>query len=260
MDRLARAPWPSQRLSNLKNVFSCTTFRPNRRDDEGRSEFVERSRVKTDDRLFVIFAIGSATSVATLIAFAYNAAGWGAPSPLFIAGHLVLSLWFRASYKSCDVSSFTHHFTLGLFRSASPEPGALAPLLEWNDGLSLGVPSIDEQHQKLVVKANALAEALASGESESTLTRLFEDLLAYSKTHSEFEEALFEDHSLAGALEHRAEHENLMDQAREFKASFGSGSGAARRYLTEFLGDWMTDHISKGDKAFAEQLRSRGIV
>jgi len=216
--------------------------------------------VKTNDRLFVIFAIGLATSVAALITFGYNAAGWGPPSPLFIAEHLALGLCLRAGYKSLDGSGFTHYLTLGLLPSASPEPGALAPLLEWNDGLSLGVPPIDEQHQKLVVKANALAEALAGGESESTLTRLFEDLLAYSKTHSEFEQALFEEHSLAGALEHRAEHENLRDQAREFKASFDSGSGSARRYLTEFLRDWMTDHISKGDKAFAEQLRSRGIV
>ncbi len=220
---------------------------------------MERSSATTDDQLFMMFAIGLTATVATLIAFAYYMAGVGAPSPLFIAEHLAIGLGIRAAYKSCDGSGFIHHFTLGLLGRSSEDPGAQAPLLEWNEALHLGVPSIDEQHQKLVIRANAVAEALATDGAEARLPGLFEDFLAYSEMHSKFEQALFEEHSLAGALEHRAEHENLIAQAREFFASLASAE-TANRHVTEFLSDWLSDHVSKGDKAFAEQLRSRGIA
>jgi hemerythrin-like metal-binding protein len=219
---------------------------------------VEQSSGLADDRVFRAFAIGLCGSVAVLIGFAYYTTGLEVPTPLVIAEHLAMSLALRAAYKSYDGRGFIHHFTLGLVGESGEESGAQAPLLEWNERLRLGVPSIDDQHRTLVLRANAVAEAVATSGVDARAQGLFGDFLSSLEAHSRFEQALFEEHDLPGGLEHGGEHESLIGQAREFFASLSS-SEAARRQVTPFLRDWLSDHVVKGDKALAEQLKSRGI-
>ena len=40
---------------------------------------------------------------------------------------------------------------------------------EWNDRLSVGVKSIDDQHKELVRMVNQLAEAMAKGQGKDVL-------------------------------------------------------------------------------------------
>ena len=43
------------------------------------------------------------------------------------------------------------------------------PLMEWTDKLSVGVPSIDAQHKKLVSMANTLYDAMKAGHGKEIL-------------------------------------------------------------------------------------------
>ena len=65
------------------------------------------------------------------------------------------------------------------------------PLMEWTDKLSVGVPSIDAQHKKLVSMANTLYDAMKAGHGKEILDETLAGLINYTVTHFKYEEKLF---------------------------------------------------------------------
>ena len=54
------------------------------------------------------------------------------------------------------------------------------PLMEWTDKLSVGVPSIDAQHKKLVSMANTLYDAMKAGHGKEILDETLAGLINYT--------------------------------------------------------------------------------
>lgn len=137
--------------------------------------------------------------------------------------------------------------------------GATMSLIEWNDSLSVGVPSIDAQHSVLVKTLNELHDAMMSGQAHAKTADLLRTLIRYTHEHFASEEALMEQAGYAAIDEHRKRHHELTRRVEDYVARFERGESTINLHLLNFLRDWLTNHIMKEDKAYSLALTSHGI-
>jgi hemerythrin-like metal-binding protein len=133
------------------------------------------------------------------------------------------------------------------------------PLIEWNDSLSVGIPSIDEQHQRLVGILNALKTSEVAGENTETLARLLGELADYTVYHFDTEERLMATHGYPKLTEHRAAHQTLLAQVGQFREDFDAGRSKLSARLFLFLRTWLNGHIRGTDRAYGPFFVDRGV-
>jgi hemerythrin len=134
------------------------------------------------------------------------------------------------------------------------------PLLTWNDELSVRIPSIDEQHKKLVNMLNALSDAVDRGDADAVLAKIFDGLVVYTAKHFGYEEELFAKHGYPSTQAHVKEHEALKGQALDLKAKMDAGDFMVGVEVLAFLKDWLTNHIMKSDRAYSQHLINHGVT
>ncbi|MBL4823577.1 MAG: hemerythrin family protein [Colwellia sp.] len=134
------------------------------------------------------------------------------------------------------------------------------PLIEWTAELSVGIDSIDEQHKKLVNMINALNEAMLINSSDELLGKIFTGLAAYTQKHFSYEENMFAEYGYTDSVEHKRQHSELITQVVELKEKFiENPQGTMSADLMLFLKRWLTNHIMRTDKDYAEFLIAKGV-
>jgi diguanylate cyclase (GGDEF)-like protein/hemerythrin-like metal-binding protein/PAS domain S-box-containing protein len=125
----------------------------------------------------------------------------------------------------------------------------------WNKNFEVGVPLIDEQHQKLVELLNVLAGHLAYQSDIPTLNNVFNDLAEYAIYHFQAEERIW--HSFfpedAWETKHKDDHRRFLTTVNRIMA------GKTARPLDEvieeiltFLTQWLAFHILDTDMRMAK--------
>jgi hemerythrin len=133
-------------------------------------------------------------------------------------------------------------------------------LIEWTAKLSVGIDSIDEQHKKLVNMINALNDAMLTNSSDELLGKIFTGLAAYTQKHFTYEENMFAEYGYTDSEEHKRQHNELIAQVVELKEKFiENPQGTMSADLMLFLKRWITNHIMRTDKEYAEFLISKGV-
>jgi hemerythrin-like metal-binding protein len=132
-------------------------------------------------------------------------------------------------------------------------------LFTWNDSYSVKVALCDQQHKKLFEIINTLADAMRSGKGNDVVSKTVGELLQYTRTHFQAEEALLRKANFPQLAAHQEMHkkfvndvEGLVNQAREGKA-------ANSIQVLNLLRDWLVNHIQKTDKQYSECLNAAGI-
>ncbi len=134
------------------------------------------------------------------------------------------------------------------------------PLIQWNNELSVGINSIDEQHKILVNMINALNEAMISGQTKQILIEILDSLAAYTVNHFGYEEDLFAQYGYAQSQAHINEHHALVEQVKNLQNKVDNGDFMISVEVMVFLKDWLINHILKTDKAYAEFLKDKGVT
>lgn len=139
----------------------------------------------------------------------------------------------------------------------------MEPSLEifpWNENFETGIPTIDEQHQKLVALLNSLVSHLAFQADAPALNSVFDQLRDYTVVHFRDEEVIWkaelgDDPWVTG---HHGAHTNFVDEVLRLKAE------EATRPLDDviedivgFLTHWLALHIIDSDKRMAITVRAR---
>ncbi len=132
-------------------------------------------------------------------------------------------------------------------------------LIEWTDAFSVGIPSIDQQHRKIVELINELNAAMESGETDAVLHRIFRELVAYTDHHFRYEEDLFARVGYGDAAAHRREHDELRARVDDLKTRVERGDFVLGVEVMSFLRDWLTSHIQGSDQAYSAALVQAGI-
>lgn len=124
-------------------------------------------------------------------------------------------------------------------------------------GLNIG--SMDDEHQILIAKMNALWVLHNSDAPFSKVDRSFKDLITYTKQHFADEEAYMERIGYPRLRIHRGIHVQLLDRLAELEREC-----RARQMLTGdlfvFLKMWLKAHICGIDSQYAQHVRNSAVL
>ncbi|MDO8453910.1 MAG: bacteriohemerythrin, partial [Sulfurimonas sp.] len=121
-------------------------------------------------------------------------------------------------------------------------------MIEWNDGLSVGVEVLDNDHKKLLDIINQLSEAIDANASENVLDIIFKDLEEYALIHFAQEESYIKQCSQNTLSGHKEQHDDFISKIPQLKAKFLSTSDyIAAQDTTIYLIDWLLNHIITED-------------
>jgi hemerythrin-like metal-binding protein len=130
----------------------------------------------------------------------------------------------------------------------------------WKPEYSVGVNSIDEDHQKLFDLLNQLFEAMTKGKGIEIIDNIISELERYAVFHFGREELYFRVTSYPFALQHIKEHQYFKQKVAELKKDVASNKGMVAPDVLGFLSDWLKNHIAKSDKAYEDHFKKFGVV
>lgn len=134
-----------------------------------------------------------------------------------------------------------------------------AKLVTWSDRYSVGVGSIDGQHQKLVDLVNQLHSAMKVGKAAPQLGKILDSLAQYTVSHFTAEEAMMQRAGYQGLAAHKLEHDKLVAKVKALQADLRSGKVVLSHDILAFLQNWLINHIMGVDKKYSSQLQAAGI-
>jgi hemerythrin-like metal-binding protein len=129
----------------------------------------------------------------------------------------------------------------------------------WNETLSVGIGSLDDQHKKLVGYVNDLQGAVQDEHSKDAIRNILLNLIDYSLFHFQTEEKLFGRYSYPQASEHINEHLDFEEKVRKFVSDYKNGKITLSLALMDFLKNWLINHIMVTDKQYSKFLISNGV-
>jgi methyl-accepting chemotaxis protein/hemerythrin len=132
-------------------------------------------------------------------------------------------------------------------------------IMQWADDLSVNIREIDEQHLRLIDLINKLHNAMRTGKGKQATVKVLEELKDYTVFHFSTEEAMFEEHSYSGMINHVATHKSFVNKVIEFEEKILSGKAAVTMEVMNFLKDWLVKHIKGVDRKYSGFFNDRGV-
>lgn len=127
-------------------------------------------------------------------------------------------------------------------------------LYQWDDVLSVGNEHIDDDHKLLISTVARLHEAMRTGQGKDVVGTILDDLVRYTEDHFEREEGFMRAIDYPDYLSHKAEHTRLVKEVKDVQARFKSGSITITVSVSNFLADWLRNHIMGLDKKLANAI------
>jgi hemerythrin-like metal-binding protein len=128
-------------------------------------------------------------------------------------------------------------------------------MFEWSNNYSVGINSIDAQHQKLFALGRELYTAMSNGQGKASLARILDRLVQYTMVHFSHEERLMRLADYPGLEAHKAEHAALTQQVQKFQSDFEAARVAMTVQLLQFLKEWLQHHIQGSDQKYAPLVK-----
>ena len=119
--------------------------------------------------------------------------------------------------------------------------------IEWRQEFSVGIASVDQEHESLVAQINQLYEQLGLPLDTATIEAFLDNLEADISAHFALEELLMEEADFAEYADHKQDHERLLDQFHDLKFHFAEDPDAGRELLVNSLSDWFSNHFRTFD-------------
>ena len=133
-------------------------------------------------------------------------------------------------------------------------------MFDWSASYSVGVGSVDAQHQNLFAMGRELHAAMVAGQGKAALGRILDRLVQYTTVHFAHEERLMRLYDYPDSAAHRAQHEALTKQVLKFQEDFDAGRAAMTVQLLQFIRNWLQHHIQESDLKLAPHLKERAVA
>ena len=122
-------------------------------------------------------------------------------------------------------------------------------LFEWTPALAVGNKDIDSDHRHLIDLINKLFFAISNGKGNVVIGEIVDELIRYTETHFQREEALMQQIGYGSYEAHKAAHDAFVLEVRKLQARFVAGQVLSPMNVFSFLGDWLFKHIQACDVA-----------
>jgi hemerythrin len=132
-------------------------------------------------------------------------------------------------------------------------------IAEWKPEYSVGVESVDWEHQQLFAMMNELHDAIESGHAVQAGPMILTGLIAYTREHFANEENLMLQANYPDFDRHKAEHDRLSKETFDLIDDFSRNQSAVSLPLLIFLRDWWRTHILTWDQRYTSYLHGAGL-
>jgi hemerythrin len=122
----------------------------------------------------------------------------------------------------------------------------MAPI-EWKPEYSVGNPSVDHEHQELIVLVNQTASAILDCHPEADIQSSFGDLLRAISAHFALEEQQMKAYGYDQRDQHKEDHERLLDDLRDIMDGDDASSNQTAARLAATLEAWFANHFKIHD-------------
>lgn len=121
--------------------------------------------------------------------------------------------------------------------------------IKWNSDLSVGIESIDAEHQELITYLNDLFAACSVGQGPAVLSKTLCYVQRYTRVHFVHEEDVMLKMGFPGLEHHLELHAELVSELDDLIDEFEKGANHDLSNKTmQFLEDWLLHHILIEDK------------
>ncbi len=125
-------------------------------------------------------------------------------------------------------------------------------LLEKTAALSVAYTAIDQDHDEFINLLNALDT------SNTEFPALFQHLYEHTEQHFERENVLMTRSAYTGIVDHKAEHQRMLGEFKQFKSRVDKGLiGFGRAFVKDRLPQWLALHVTTMDTALAVHLNNQ---
>jgi len=134
--------------------------------------------------------------------------------------------------------------------------------MEWTRDLTVGIETIDRQHQELFKRIKGLLAAIKEKRCRSEIDGTIAFLDDYARFHFGEEEQRMEAAGYPGLADHRNQHAVYLRNIQELKELAARPRISGMSYelsvtTNQVAVDWIVDHIMKIDRKFGEYVKSR---
>jgi len=126
--------------------------------------------------------------------------------------------------------------------------------LKWRDQYSVGVDSVDYEHQNLMDMINAIYAELEDQRDIAEIEKTISDVHAEISAHFALEERLMRNAGYEEYAAHKDDHEELLDQIRGMMDAIENDPEPALDVLSEKLSDWFSGHFATFDARLHSKL------
>ncbi len=130
-------------------------------------------------------------------------------------------------------------------------------MVNWSDGLSVNVSSIDQQHKKWIGMINDLHEAMKQGKGNDVMGKILSGIVDYTKTHFATEERYFKQYNYPDAEAHIKIHNGFVEKVVQLQTDFNKGGLGLSIKAMDVLKDWFVNHII--DKKYSDFFNEKGL-
>lgn len=132
-------------------------------------------------------------------------------------------------------------------------------LINWTDGLSVKVESIDNQHKKLIDMINEFYELIREKSNNDLIANLVKNMKDYTINHFSYEERLLEKHGYVETVNHKQEHAQFINKVEDLEKRLNNGQIIVSFEITSFLKKWLCEHIQVSDMKYSGFLVKAGV-
>jgi hemerythrin-like metal-binding protein len=125
--------------------------------------------------------------------------------------------------------------------------------VEWKPFYSVGDPTLDEEHKRLLGIIDDLYGAVHSGNQHEQVQKVLDSLTHYTMTHFDHEERIMQSCGYPRLEPHKIMHDEMRRRTLELKTT---PDAVAARDLLEFVKNWWVRHIQNQDKTYAPYIEA----
>lgn len=127
--------------------------------------------------------------------------------------------------------------------------------LQWSLELSVGVNELDDAHRELVDLYNRISWACENDGGVEAVRERIRTFLTYARWHFDQEEAFMQQMHYPGYLDHKTDHQRLLQDAADFVESVGALGGGDCAAIAKYFKFWLTRHMAQKDGTLRLYLR-----
>jgi hemerythrin-like metal-binding protein len=129
--------------------------------------------------------------------------------------------------------------------------------LEWNDGMSVGIPEIDEDHKRFISLIDELNLSIAERMKATEIKRRLQHVIEDANQHFEQEEKFFRERGYPNAEGHARSHNNVRNTLKKIQDSFiPYGLEAEWLDAALIIKQILISHILTEDMQYADYFKS----